>query len=39
MSLARADAYPRLFPYITKLTLPPGTWDWASPKLTAANDS
>ena len=29
MSLARADAYPRNFPYITKLTLPPGTIDLA----------
>lgn len=29
MSLARADAYPRKFPYITKLTLPPGTIDLA----------
>jgi TRAP-type uncharacterized transport system substrate-binding protein len=29
MSLARADAYPRLFPYITKLKLPPGTIDLA----------
>ena len=29
MSLARADAYPRIFPYITKLTLPPGTIDLA----------
>ncbi len=27
MSLARADAYQRRFPYITKLTLPPGTID------------
>jgi hypothetical protein len=27
MSLARADAYPRKFPYITKLTLPAGTID------------
>ncbi len=29
MSLARADAYPRRFPFITKLTLPPGTIDFA----------
>ena len=29
MSLERADAYPRRFPYITKLTLPPGTVDFA----------
>lgn len=29
LSLARADAYPRNFPYITKLTLPPGTIDLA----------
>ena len=29
MSLERADAYPRRFPYITKLTLPPGTVDLA----------
>ena len=29
MSLARAEAYPRRFPYITKLTLPPGTIDLA----------
>ena len=29
LSLARADAYPRKFPYITKLTLPPGTIDLA----------
>ena len=29
MSLARAEAYPRKFPYITKLTLPPGTIDLA----------
>jgi TRAP-type uncharacterized transport system substrate-binding protein len=28
MSLARADAYPRRFPYITKLTLPAGTIDF-----------
>ena len=27
MSLARAEAYPRRVPYITKLTLPPGTID------------
>ncbi len=27
MSFARADAYARRFPYITKLTLPPGTID------------
>ena len=27
MSLARAEAYQRKFPYITKLTLPPGTID------------
>jgi TRAP transporter TAXI family solute receptor len=29
MSLTRADAYPRRFPFITKLTLPPGTVDFA----------
>jgi TRAP-type uncharacterized transport system substrate-binding protein len=29
MSLERADAYPRRFPYITKLTLPAGTVDFA----------
>ena len=29
MSNARADAYPRRFPYITKLTLPAGTIDFA----------
>jgi len=29
MSLDRADAYPRRFPYITKLTLPAGTIDLA----------
>jgi TRAP transporter TAXI family solute receptor len=29
MNLDRADAYARLFPYITKLTLPPGTIDLA----------
>ena len=29
MSLARADAYPRRFPFITKLTLPAGTIDFA----------
>ena len=29
MSLARAEAYPRRFPYITKLTLPAGTIDLA----------
>src|SRR4030095_5922250 len=29
LSLARAEAYPRKFPYITKLTLPPGTIDLA----------
>ncbi|MDM0031987.1 TAXI family TRAP transporter solute-binding subunit [Variovorax sp. J22P271] len=29
MSLARSEAYPRRFPYITKLTLPPGTIDLA----------
>jgi len=29
MNLDRADAYPRRFPYITKLTLPPGTVDLA----------
>jgi len=29
MSLERAEAYPRRFPYITKLTLPPGTIDFA----------
>jgi len=29
MSLARADAYPRNFHHITKLTLPPGTIDLA----------
>ena len=29
MSLERADAYPRRFSYITKLTLPPGTVDLA----------
>ena len=29
MSLDRADAYPRRFPYITKLTLPAGTVDLA----------
>jgi TRAP transporter TAXI family solute receptor len=27
MSLSRAAAYPRIFPYITRLTLPPGTID------------
>jgi TRAP transporter TAXI family solute receptor len=27
MSLVRADAYPRRFPYVTKLTLPAGTVD------------
>ncbi len=30
MSLSRADAYPRRFRYITKLTLPPGTIDLAA---------
>ena len=30
MSSARADAYPRRFPYITKLTLPAGTIDLAA---------
>ena len=30
MSMDRADAYPRRFPYITKLTLPAGTIDLAS---------
>jgi len=30
MSLARAEAYPRRFRYITKLTLPPGTIDFAA---------
>ncbi len=29
LSLARAEAYPRKFSYITKLTLPPGTIDLA----------
>jgi TRAP transporter TAXI family solute receptor len=29
MSLARADAYPRRFPFLTKLTLPSGTVDLA----------
>ena len=29
MSLERADAYPRRFPYITKLALPPGAIDLA----------
>jgi len=29
MSLARADAYPRRFPFLTKLELPPGTIDFA----------
>jgi len=29
MSLEQADAYPRRFPYITKLTLPAGTVDFA----------
>jgi TRAP-type uncharacterized transport system substrate-binding protein len=29
MSLERADAYPRRFPYITKLTLPAGAIDFA----------
>jgi len=29
MSMERAAAYPRRFPYITKLTLPPGTIDFA----------
>lgn len=29
MSLSRAAAYPRNFPYLTKLTLPPGTIDLA----------
>ncbi len=29
MSVGRADAYPRIFPYITKLTLPDGTIDLA----------
>ena len=29
MSLARADAYPRRFPFINKLTLPPGAIDFA----------
>ena len=29
MSLERAEAYPRKFPYITKLALPPGTIDLA----------
>ena len=29
MSMERADAYPRRFPYITKLTLPAGTVDLA----------
>lgn len=30
MNLVRADAYPRLFPFITKLTLPQGTIDLAA---------
>jgi TRAP-type uncharacterized transport system substrate-binding protein len=30
MSFYRADAYPRRFPYITKLTLPPGVIDFAN---------
>jgi TRAP-type uncharacterized transport system substrate-binding protein len=30
MNLARADAYPRLFPHITRLTLPQGTIDLAA---------
>jgi len=29
MNLTRADAYPRRFPFITRLTLPPGTIDFA----------
>jgi TRAP transporter TAXI family solute receptor len=29
LSFARADAYQRRYPYITKLTLPPGTIDFA----------
>jgi TRAP transporter TAXI family solute receptor len=29
MSVARADAYPRRFPFMSKLTLPPGTIDLA----------
>ena len=29
MSISRVDAYPRRFPFITKLTLPPGTIDFA----------
>ncbi len=29
MNLERADAYPRRFPHIAKLTLPPGTVDFA----------
>ena len=29
MSMEQAEAYPRRFPYITKLTLPPGTVDLA----------
>ena len=29
MSFERADAYHRLFPYITKVTLPPGVIDFA----------
>jgi len=30
MSLSRAAAYPRKFPYLTRLTLPPGTIDFAA---------
>ena len=30
MSINRADAYPRRFPFITKLTLPPGTIDFGT---------
>jgi TRAP-type uncharacterized transport system substrate-binding protein len=30
MSLNRTDAYPRRFPFITKLTLPPGTIDFGA---------
>ena len=30
MSINRADAYPRRFPFITKLTLPPGTIDFGA---------
>ena len=39
MSLARAEAYQRKFPYITKLTLPPGTIDLAAAHSAAGREA